>query len=543
MQQARYDRYAVLALMALFWYGVLRQVDLPGLYMDGVNPDYLAAHHMNRKLQNHVWTLPTIGPILLGNLYHGVQNYYAGIPIFKLLGVSVTSIRIAQSLFGAAIVLLLYFLSVRITRNRLISFFAAALLATDIAFLASFRTQFYIILGGETWLFASLLALWHDRRVGYLLSGIFYGLAIYGYFVLGFFLPAMLVLVLAQPNRDLRLWILGVMIGVMPYVAGYLSMMLALGGISATLTYLKSAVTGLDPLSSRLTLWDSIQTMLLLTRHALTNTGNEIMIFAQGLESTWGKLKVWLFTGVFVLALLRIRLSPPHRLLVLLPISFLVFATLLGTRLWAHHYSLLLAIGYLLLAVTAGDLAPHVRDWKLASAASAAAILMIVANLHQMHGFHKRLNQTGGVAKLSNALNRLADDARSTPGTLYAFPEWGFFMPFALLTENRIKYILDTDQINPSACPCDSVAIAYWKAEDTEKYRKSLKVRMCAASRFKPTLSVMAAPPFICCAANSERVRLASGTGIPARTEERQAAALLPDGRACEMKSRASRST
>jgi hypothetical protein len=195
------DLIIVLVLTLIFWLGVLRQIDLPGLYMDAVNPDYLAAHVLNPGLDNPRWLIPTISFPILGNLYHGVQNFYVDLVTFSVLGISVASIRISQALFGAAIVMLLYLLTVLATRNRLAAFLGAALLATDIAFIASFRTQFYIILGGEMWLFASLVALWHGGRKGFFLSGVCYGISIYGYFVLGFFAPAMALLVMSRPEK------------------------------------------------------------------------------------------------------------------------------------------------------------------------------------------------------------------------------------------------------------------------------------------------------------------------------------------------------
>ncbi|MBB3772057.1 hypothetical protein FHS55_002666 [Angulomicrobium tetraedrale] len=474
MMRAVHDKYAVALLMVLFWAGALWQADLPGLYMDGINPDYLAARFFNRALPNAVWILPAKGPILLGSLYHGVQNYYVDLPVFWLLGISLLSIRIAQSLFGAAIVLLLYFLAVRVTQNRLVALLAAALLATDIAFLASFRTQFYIVLGGEAWLFASLLALWSRHRAGPLLSGLFFGLALYGYFVLAFFLPAMIVLVLAQPRRPVRLWAGGVALGLLPYVLGYVFLFRAIGGVSSGMRDLTSRFSGAAPLSAPESLWERIEGAFALTRLAITNGGNEAMIFSEALGSPWGELKFALFAGILVLALLRLRWTPPHRLIVLLPVSYLICATLLGSRLWVHHYSVLVPLGYLLLAVTVGDLA---RDRRFLAVSAMAALALLAVNVGQSVGFHRELAETGGVRKQSDALTRLAQNARERPPTLYVFPEWGFFMSFALLTENRVRYVLDPAEITREACACDQVALAYWNDADTAGYRSLLEAK------------------------------------------------------------------
>ena len=75
---------------------------------------------------------------------------------FIFFGINIVSVRLAQALFGAFIVFLLYVALIRMQISRIIALVMSIGLATDIAFLASFRTQFYIILGGEAWLFCSL---------------------------------------------------------------------------------------------------------------------------------------------------------------------------------------------------------------------------------------------------------------------------------------------------------------------------------------------------------------------------------------------------
>jgi hypothetical protein len=106
--------------------------------------------------------------------------------------------------------------------------------------------------------------------------------------------------------------------------------------------------------------------------------------------------------------------------------------------------------------------------------ATACAIVFLAGNLHQANNFHRKLDQTGGTGMTSNAMTRLADDALSEPTTLYVFPDWGFFMPFNLLTKNRIEYVLETEQIDKAKCQCKRVAIAFWKAADTSKYTSAL---------------------------------------------------------------------
>ena len=46
-------------LQLVYWIGILHAVELPGLYMDAVNPEYLAARTLNPEIKNPVFALPT----------------------------------------------------------------------------------------------------------------------------------------------------------------------------------------------------------------------------------------------------------------------------------------------------------------------------------------------------------------------------------------------------------------------------------------------------------------------------------------------------
>lgn len=464
--------YALIALvMAVFWCAVLRQIELPGLYMDAVNPDYLAARILNRELPNPVWVIPTATIPILGNLYHGVQNLYVDLLAFPLLGMNVTTVRLTQAAFGAAILLCFYLLVLRSTGSRLAACGGAVLLASDIAFTASFRTQNYIVLGGETWLFASLLALGYGKRPGHFLSGVFFGLSIYGYFVLGFFAPAMMLLVGFRKEGFLRTWIAGVCVGLLPYLAGYLSLFWALGGLSNGIEWIRQTVQGLAPLSAaEHSLLANAEVSLRDAAFALANVGNERMILSGKLAGDWAPAKGYLFLALICVALIGSRKRDALRI-VFLPLSFFAIACLLGSRLGAHHFSVLVPLFYLLLSVLAGVL---MKSHRLAVVVGLCALLFAAANVDQANHFHAKLNQTGGTRMTTNALSQLAEDARRTPDTLYVFPEWGFFTSFGLLTENKVRYVLDTQAIAATRADRKAVAVAYWSEQNTQQYADAL---------------------------------------------------------------------
>lgn len=487
---------------AVFWICALHDITLPGVYMDAVNPDYIAARFLNSELPNTVWVLPTRGMPILGNLYHGVQNLYVGLPVFKLFGFSVTTLRVAQALFGAAIVGFSFLLLMRATGSAPIACLGALGLATDIAFQASFRTQNYIILGGEAWLVLALLLLYprpeqeQASRRALVFSGIAYGLSIYGYFVFLFFLPAIAFLVWQsrpQTRRQALLaWANGFVVGMLPYVIGYLLMMLALGGPRALLEFLRDAGGHLSPFSSRLSLIDGYAYALQIARVALANGGNEAMIFGGAATSQWWPS--WRLGGGAVLVVLGLLLSlfvgraPAdvrerlNRWMCLLPCSYLLAGGLLGQRLWAHHFSVLVAFVYLLLALA---LATILRDRRAGAKRGAmmrlgnllviaCLTLLVLGNLGQQRQFYARLEQTGGVHRASSALTDLADQALAEKQAVYLFPEWGFFMSFAFLTANKVPYILEAtpEKIRELHGKYKTVYLAFWESADAEKYEQ-----------------------------------------------------------------------
>lgn len=475
----------ILLVQLVFWLCVLRQIDLPGLYMDAVNPDYLAARVRHRELHNPVWTLPTKWFPILGNLYHGVQNYYVSLPVFAWLGPGVVAVRLGQALFGAVIVLLFQRLALRATGSALVATLGALLLATDIAFLASFRTQFYIIVSGVAWLLGSLLLLRaadgeaeaSNRRLG--LAGVCFGLAAYSYFVFLFFVPAMVALAARgrreRPLAGILVWGAGFALGCMTYVLGYVSMAIDLHGIGPALDWIRQAINGLSPLSSKLAYPDAVLNMLGNVRLALDDGGNETMIFGEALPVRGLAIK----TGLLVLLALggavwgwRRRAQPyAAAWLVLLPLSYLVVASLLGNRLWVHHFSVLVPVMLLLITVA----------WGHRSAAGglagrgfvALAVLGIVFNLYHQSVFFKQLDRTGGVGRASSALTVLAEQALHEPAKpYYVFADWGFFMSFVVVTGNQVPFGLDAgpEPLKAAMAAHKDVRVVFWKAEDVERY-------------------------------------------------------------------------
>jgi putative flippase GtrA len=491
----------IAALQIIFWVGILHAVELPGLYMDAVNPDYLSARTLNPDIRNAVYAIPTVWVPMLGSLYHGVQNYYVTLPVVGLLGFNLPALRIAQALFGAGIVTITYLVAQRIYSSRVLAFATAALLATDIAFLSSFRTQFYIVLSGVFWLLCSIYILLGAKRneisrLRFCVSGIFFGLAVYSYFIFLFFLPVWIVLIRYNAGswQPVMRWCFGFCIGLLPYILGYLSLMIALGGPIQLVDWVIQNLAGLTPLSSKLSLGESALNSLRNASYALQNTGNELMIFGSSSETPFVQFKTWwlvlgtalLFSHSIVLLICRKstidnQIKPdayfllPSQL-VWFPLMFVLFSLTLGNRIWIHHFSILVPLLYLL-AIVGFSISFGTRLKTL-------FFIMLLCigslNFYQQDRFFDRLQITGGVGKMSNAQARLVEDALASPAnTVYLFPEWGFFMPFAFLTGNHKPYELDVsvEILQKHNHQGNLVRLAFWSIKDEVKYRELLNAQ------------------------------------------------------------------
>lgn len=482
--------------IATFMMLVVAQIQLPGIYMDAINPDFLAAQLLDHRLHNPGAALPSSTFPLLGNLYHGVQNVYVGLPLFALFGCSVATLRLAQAVFGVILLSAVYLTARRLTRSNGLALACGLGLATELAFTASFRTQFYIVLGGAAWLFVSLLlALPADKRSLVLrhrtfLSGVFAGLAGYGYFVLLFFVPGMLMLVALRSRngwRDLPIWIIGLAAGMLPFALGYLSLVLKLHGVEPALAFIRSLLSQLHPFDANGASGGHLGYAWQLIRLAVTDSGNEAMIFGQPLPSTWGVIKFYLFAGVTLsltaLCVLRLFRRDEHLLQTLpalLPVSFVSVALLFGQRLWVHHFSVLVPFLYLLATLLVAEIGRWAGlSLRMKNAVTGLVIVGCLAgNLVQQADFHERLAKTGGGAKSPEALTTLAVEARGAPKDVaYIFPEWGFFTSFSFLTGNRVRYVTDSqpetfDKLRKAGYR--HFRLVYWDIANREHYRQTL---------------------------------------------------------------------
>lgn len=494
----RFGAYGGMVALVVFWLGALRNAELPGLYMDAINPDYMFARWLNPELKNTIWAMPGRPLPLLGNLYHGVQTLYVGVLTYGLLGTSVVSVRVTHALYGSLIILLAWLILRRVTGRPVLAMVLAIVLAADMAFLGSFRTQAYIILAGQVWM---MLALWAAIRCVMddapprwllLLSGVGMGLATYGYFVFLFFLPPMAVLAVFGPGfqgarQRLLVWTIGFVIGMMPYVLGYIELAVAVGGVGALVEWMRNALGALKPTVASQTYGVGLEHVLTFAQWGLADLGNEHTMIGEAVSLPllgWRSACVGLSVVVCLLGAglewkARPQLARTLLACVAMPASFIAIAAGFGSRLGVHHFTTLVVLGYLLLGLSAYWLAlclpkgrwPGIVGWVL-------ALALLTVNIVQQNKVHERLIATGGTGMSTDALTVMARTALTEQRrAIWFFPEWGFFMPFAFLTANQVPYELSAtvEVLELHRAPDREIRIAFWQEESQQQYRKILE--------------------------------------------------------------------
>lgn len=227
--------------------------EYPGLYLDAVNPDYYAVQLLFSKPEHSDWLPAHSFFPLLGQLYHGTVTL-----MVQMLGIWLTGspsallLRSLNAVYAAAICFLIY----KILKDRgvggWINAGTVALLLLGPQVFSFIRTQYYIKLPGTLLL---LFAYFWIGRIGtskekyrHLLgSGILAGLAFYSYFIYLFFAPALWGIVYLRLKREKRsgqslIWLIGFLIGCIPYFTGYFDLLLTSLGTGLPLLWRRGII-------------------------------------------------------------------------------------------------------------------------------------------------------------------------------------------------------------------------------------------------------------------------------------------------------------
>ncbi len=465
----------LLPALVVFCLGAATEMDAPGVYMDAVNPDYIIVRLLNPTAvpAAEVWTIP--GTLLfgrfplLGQIYHGALPFYVGLPTYALFGTGVLGIRLTNLVFGCMVLASAGSLMLAFRARPAIAAFCLLLLALDPAFLFSFRTQFYItLLAAAPLLLSVSLTEWRGAGPSgrdALLAGFLAGLSCYGYFIYAFLAPAAAGHALLRwrgipgAPRRCTLWMAAFALGVLPYLAAALLMLLKLGG-QRSAEFMRDYLGVLHVAGHPLSLSQRLVFFGRMVRGTLLDTGPSTIMLGEALPLYAPHLKLAVLLGVpslgLAAGLLRVRLRAvvPRALAGLatiagLVVGLLILVLLFGDRLGLHHAVFLVPVLYAALALSLSRLSAFLAPMHRRAAWLAPAILLLpllATNVPDRLMVLRRLGVTGGVGLASDAITRFAEDSmrNAAPATMF-FPDWGVSAPFAMLTQGSIPYVMAFD--------------------------------------------------------------------------------------------------
>lgn len=469
--KSRFSFFLVVATMVLvFMIGVLVDIELPGVYMDTVNPDYLVVSILHPSRPIEAWVLPGNYiahrlPILTSP-YHGTEQVWLGLPFFALLGTSVWALRLVHGAFACAILVALACWLRRARLNNPLIAAAGVALAVDPSFVFAFRTQSYITTAPTAWLLLSWAALdiaaEHENwRKWILLSGVAYGLALFGYFIYLFYLPALLIAVYAWPDRAgqgggfsarwgrIWPWLRGVCLGAVLYPIGYALVVLRFKSVAGALEYVQELRQSLGVFKSELDLPGRLAYSWQMVEAVTHNWWHNSAMLGQWTPVPYAPLKTLLLTAapimLWIVAESRRTSDRYLRVTIASGVSFFLCSLIFGSRLGGHHYVSLLILGYVALALgLAAAMRPNgatiTSTWRAAWALPAFMVLFLIG-LEGQYETRLRLRETGGVGLFSDALDHFAADALAEHREdFYYLPDWGLMTSFAFLTTGQVEY-------------------------------------------------------------------------------------------------------
>ncbi|HVE52279.1 MAG TPA: hypothetical protein VNB23_02720, partial [Ramlibacter sp.] len=454
----RHAGWALLAPLVVYGVFAFRDLAVPGLYMDAVNPDYQAAWLVRGSRVIPDWTFPDNAIAgwyrlpLLNSLYGGNTPAYLGLLFFTVAGFGVESVRIFHALLGA-LVLCAFWWGLR--QWRVPKAWVAAVLcvlAADPTFVFGWRTQFYLQMFPLLFLALGLGLLGRhqadagDARKEYrtlFLAGALLGFSAYGYFVFAFHAAAAIaVYAHAAGWRQGRLAAVGLPLvagaaaGWLPYAYAHFSIVQQAG--------LPSYLQELRNLQSTYGVIDAGQGGFLARAEAVAQRIGHMVrargithaVLASdtrhGLAAQCTALVLW--SGPFLLAAawftrrnrpVVLGGDPVGAWLLLCTVLaamlglHLVFGFAIGRPLGLQHYIMLLPVLYTLVLVPLAILiarpeAAAGRAPRSLAVLGAAAVLA-TANATSSATFAGRLSASGGVGLYSDATNALAAEVRKLP--------------------------------------------------------------------------------------------------------------------------------
>lgn len=446
-------RWQVWAALAVFLVVSLRYIELPGLYMDSVTPDYIASWLLAKQGEQPAWIYPDnilAGPYrlpLLNSLYGGNVVAYIGLVFFQCFGFSISSVRLFHVFLGGGLIVAFVFALMQLRVRRWVALVFGVTLACDPTYVLAWRTQYYLQLFPLFFFFLSIALLCReaDKAVkgkAIFISGLLLGLAAWSYFIFAIY-AAVVICWFRFSDADVRsrnmtkFLALGFAVGVCPYIYAHLSIIIHQGweGYLSTLRGLQTAYGVVDRDQGLMARIAHVANRLY---GLLGGRDIETQVFGSGEVAmclpALGFLLVfgWAVAVGIWMWMARRRWSGIAGLLGVIFLTHLAFGLIVGKPLGLQHYIMLIPLSLFFTALVVSEALEFWLGNKLAvRSCQFAALLICGCSAYAGNLIMSRVGRDESRGFYSSAINSAIAYARAEGrDSLLVFPQWGYWMGF-----------------------------------------------------------------------------------------------------------------
>lgn len=455
-----------------------KNLDLPGLYMDSVNPDYTAAWLQRQSVSIPAWIYPDnwlAGMYefpLLNSLYGGNSTAYLATIFFKLFGFGAVEVHLFHSLLGISLLLSMTWCLLKWKASTFAVVLFGCALASDPSYIFSWRTQYYLQLYPLIWLFlglgliGSILLNGNKNRkkileLKIILAGICIGFSAYSYFIFAIYAGSIAILFYLATQKDgtkpFFQLIAGMLIGFSPYLYAHASIVLNTD-FASYMTQLKGLQTAYGVVDTNQGgLFDRLSTVGARLEQLVFGRGVETAIFGTATPTIYSSLVALGFLSFFLAfyrpTFLHLNKQSKFNLdlerrnnlsvlgaFVLTSLFFhIAFGVTIGKPLNIQHYIMVSPLSYFACAIlfTSISYTNNTNPIKitLKSIAVIFAIFIFTSNIFSGQKISNRLATEGGNGLYSDAINKVGLYISTLPpDTVVLFPQWGYWMGVVTIT-------------------------------------------------------------------------------------------------------------
>ena len=437
------ERFLVSFIIVLFLFLLTYNYQYPGLYFDEVNPDYSVANILGNA--NIAFCIPgnfifNMIPIL-PQLYHGALPVYFDIPFIFLFGKTIFAVRIAHAFMGIAILLTVFFLMKKLCIKKIIRILILALIAFDPNFIFAFKTQFYIIIFPLTLIFLSFifyLKSQDSENKKYIffevISGVFLGLSIYGYFIYIVFVPYAFYLRLSSKKKILP-FIAGSCMGCLPYIIGYSLFFLKFNNLQEGFNNFVKTIITINTTQSDGFLY-RISTGLKNLTSMIFNVNPIGYIYNSAFPIKYYQIRYIFIAFSFILLCVNGSKKIFIHLTIMI-LSLLLLIMVFGNRLASHHFIIFLPVYYVFTGILFNKKVEVKKKRSFIIILLLSITVLIVSMINLKNVINKLAGSNHGNRYFSYSINEFLDKYKDKPG-VYFFPDWGLYLQFVLLKEDSV---------------------------------------------------------------------------------------------------------